>query len=91
MEKDNTMGKEWSMEHVGMEKFCLCNHIYAMVSKLLKIDELIAKDLTELKSIVTSTHVDGYVAVYNIQHYMKHPNLIEDEVETSIPRQCNSE
>eukprot|EP00957_Ditylum_brightwellii_P195460 14892840-Ditylum_brightwellii.AAC.1 len=91
MEKDNTMGKDWSMKHVGMKKFCLCNHMSALVGKLLKTDELIAKDLTKLESIVTSAHGDGYVVLYNIQCYMKHPNLIEDEVETSIPHQCNSE
>eukprot|EP00957_Ditylum_brightwellii_P187691 14292175-Ditylum_brightwellii.AAC.1 len=91
MEKDNTMGKDWSMKHVEMEKFPLRNHMSALVSKLLKTDELIAKDLTELKSIVTSTHGDRYAALYNIQCYMKHPNLTKDEVETSIPHQHNSE
>eukprot|EP00957_Ditylum_brightwellii_P097358 7415717-Ditylum_brightwellii.AAC.1 len=78
MEKDTTMGKDWSMKHVGMEKFCLSNHMSALVSKLLKTYDLIAKELTKLKSIVISAHGDGYAALYNIQHYMKHPNLIED-------------
>eukprot|EP00957_Ditylum_brightwellii_P086727 6598692-Ditylum_brightwellii.AAC.1 len=91
MEKDNTMGKDWSMKHVGMEKFCLCNHMSALVSKLLKTDELIAKDITKLKSIATSSNGGGYVTLYNIQCCMKCPNLIEDEVETSIPYQCKSE
>eukprot|EP00957_Ditylum_brightwellii_P084776 6446330-Ditylum_brightwellii.AAC.1 len=90
MDKDNTMGKYWSIKHVGMEKFRLCNHMSVLVSKLLKTDYLIAKELTKLKSIVTSAHGDGYAVLYNIQCYMKHPNLIKDEVETSIPFQSNS-
>eukprot|EP00957_Ditylum_brightwellii_P189920 14458191-Ditylum_brightwellii.AAC.1 len=90
MEKDNTMGKDWSMKHVAMEKICLCNHMSAMASKLLKTDGLIAKELTELKSKVTSVHGDGYAVLYNIQYYMNHPNLIKDEVETSILHQQNS-
>mmetsp|Transcript_3974 Transcript_3974/g.6107 ORF Transcript_3974/g.6107 Transcript_3974/m.6107 type:complete len:87 (+) Transcript_3974:69-329(+) len=85
MEKDNTMGKDWSMKHVGMEKFCLHNHMSALVSKLLKTDELIAKDLPELKSIVTSTHGDGYAALYSIQRYVKHPNLIKDVNKYTTP------
>eukprot|EP00957_Ditylum_brightwellii_P117981 8998545-Ditylum_brightwellii.AAC.1 len=90
-EKDNTMGKDWSMKHVGMENFCLRNHMSALVSKLLKTDDLIAKDLTKLKSKVTSGHGDGYAVLYNIKRYVKHPNFIKDEVETSIPCQHNSE
>eukprot|EP00957_Ditylum_brightwellii_P129403 9871917-Ditylum_brightwellii.AAC.1 len=90
IEEDNTMGKDWSVKHVGMEKFCLHNHMPALVSKLLKTDDLIAKDLTKLKPIVTSAHNGGYAVIYSIQHYTKQPNLIKDEVETSIPHQCNS-
>eukprot|EP00957_Ditylum_brightwellii_P074142 5633965-Ditylum_brightwellii.AAC.1 len=91
VEKYNTMGKDWSMKHVGIEKICLRNHMSALVSKLPKTDELIARDLTKLKFIVTSAHGDEYAALYNIQCYMKHPNLIKDEMETSIPHQHNSE
>eukprot|EP00957_Ditylum_brightwellii_P150133 11432756-Ditylum_brightwellii.AAC.1 len=47
MGKDNTMGKDWSTKYVGMEKVCLCNHMSVLVGKLLKTDELNAKDLTK--------------------------------------------
>eukprot|EP00957_Ditylum_brightwellii_P005116 388556-Ditylum_brightwellii.AAC.2 len=55
------------------------------------MDDLISKELTKIKSIILSVHGDDYAALYNINIYMKHPNLIEDEAETSIPRQRNSE
>eukprot|EP00957_Ditylum_brightwellii_P026592 2011261-Ditylum_brightwellii.AAC.1 len=55
------------------------------------MDDLIAKELTKIKFIIISTHGDRYANLYNINQYMKHPNLIDEEVETSIPHQQNSE
>eukprot|EP00957_Ditylum_brightwellii_P196011 14934531-Ditylum_brightwellii.AAC.1 len=55
------------------------------------MDNLISKDLTKIKSAILSAHREGYAALYSINRYMQHSNLIKDEVETSTPRQRNSE
>eukprot|EP00957_Ditylum_brightwellii_P170057 12944606-Ditylum_brightwellii.AAC.1 len=85
------MGKDWNINHIGMEKFRMKHHISALISKLLKMDDLISKELTKIKSVILSACGDSYAALYNINRYMKHPNFIIDEVEIGIPRQQNSE
>jgi hypothetical protein len=85
------MGMDWTINYIGMEKFRMKHHLSALINKSLKTDALIAKELTKIKSIINSAHGDRYATFHNINQYMKHPNFINDEVETSILHQQNSE
>eukprot|EP00957_Ditylum_brightwellii_P053921 4085035-Ditylum_brightwellii.AAC.1 len=85
------MGMDWNINYIGMEKVRIKYHLSALINKLLKIDDLIENKLTKIKSIINLAHGDRYATLYNINQYMKHPNLIDDEVETIIPCQQDSE
>eukprot|EP00957_Ditylum_brightwellii_P134519 10255283-Ditylum_brightwellii.AAC.1 len=60
------MGLDWSINYIGMETFRMKQHLSALISKLLRTDDLMAKELTKIKSIIFSARGDGYVALYNI-------------------------
>eukprot|EP00957_Ditylum_brightwellii_P061313 4653289-Ditylum_brightwellii.AAC.1 len=66
------MGKDWNIKTAGLDKFKLKHHSSALIGKLLKTDDLVPKDLIELKSIITSAHGAGYDVLYDLQYFMKH-------------------
>eukprot|EP00957_Ditylum_brightwellii_P097912 7457074-Ditylum_brightwellii.AAC.1 len=70
---------------MGIEKFKMTHHTSALIRKVLKIDGLIPKELTKLKSIIDLALGDGYAALYNLHWFTKHSNFIKDKVERSIP------
>ena len=84
------MGLDWTLRNVTPMKRKMFHTMKHEIHKFLRYPDMFPKTNTQYTDAIIASNGDGYITLHNIMRSC-HSNLMETEIETTIPTQKRSE